>query len=67
MRATIILLVLVVSLAVSGLPLDDTETTESMDRCEAQVNEQPESYEASEMNGGPQYAVVWGLFSLGTF
>ena len=67
MRATIILLVLVISLTVSALALEHMETAESMGRGEAQANEQPVRYEASQMNGAPQYTVVWGLFSLGTF
>ena len=67
MRATIILLVLVVSLTVSGLVLGHMETAESIRKGEAQASEQPEKYEASQMNGVPQYTVVWGLFSLGTF
>jgi len=67
MRATIILLVFVVSLTVSGLVLGHMGTAESVPRGEAQANEQPERSEASQMNGVPQNTVVWGLFSLGTF
>ena len=67
MRATIILLVLVVSLTVSALALEHMETAESMGRGEAQANEQPERYEASQMNGAHQYTPVWALCSLGAF
>jgi hypothetical protein len=67
MRATIILLVLVVSLTVSGLVLEHTETAESMGRAEAKANEQSERYEASQINGASQYTAVWALSSLGAF
>ena len=67
MRATIILLVLVVSLTVSGLVLEHTETAESMGRAEAQTNEQSERYEVPQMNGAAQYTAVWALSSLGAF
>jgi hypothetical protein len=67
MRATIILLVLVVSLTVSSLVLEHMETAESMGRAEAQANEQPERFEASQMNGAHQYTAVWAHCSLGAF
>ena len=67
MRTTIIFLVLVVSLTVSGLVLEHTETAESMGRAEAQANEQSERYEGSQMNGAAQYTAVWALSSLGAF
>lgn len=67
MRATIILLVLVVSLTVSALALEHMETAESMGRGEAQAGEQPVRYEASQMNGAHQYTPVWALCSLGAF
>ena len=67
MRATIILLGFVVSLTVSGLVLGHMETAESMRKGETRANEQPERHQASQMNGAPQYTVVWGLFGLGTF
>ena len=67
MRATIILLVLVISLTVSALALEHMETAESMGRAEAQANEDSERYEASQMNGAGQYTAVWALCSLGAF
>ena len=67
MRATIILLVLVISLTVSALALEHMETAESMGRAEAQANEQSERYEGSQMNGAAQYTAVWALSSLGAF
>ena len=67
MRATIILLVLVISLTVSALALEHMETAESMGRAEAQANEHSERYEASQMNGSGQYTAVWALSSLGAF
>ena len=67
MRATIILLVLVISLTVSALALEHMETAESMGRAEAQANEHSERYEASQMNGAGQYTAVWALSSLGAF
>jgi len=60
-------MVLVVSLTVSGLALERMETAETMDRAEAQANEQPVRYEASQMNGAHQYTAVWALCSLGAF
>ena len=53
MRATIIPMVLVGSLTVSGLALGHMETAESMHKGEAQANEVPERYEASQMSGVP--------------
>lgn len=67
MRATIILLVLVVSLTVSALALEHMETAETIHRGEAEANEQPVRYEASQMNGAHQYTPVWALCSLGAF
>ena len=67
MRATILLLVFVVSFTGSGLLLENMETEESMGRGEAQANERPERHEVSQTNGAPQYTFVWTSFSLGTF
>ena len=67
MRATILLLVFVASFTASGVILKKMETAESSSRGEARANEQSERYEASLMNGAPQYTFVWTSFSLGVF
>ena len=67
MRATILLVGLVVFFPGGGLILENMETVESTDRCETQANERPEGHEVSQVNVTPQYMFVWTAFSLGAF
>ena len=66
MRAMILFMVFVVSYAVSGVILKKMEAAESS-RGEARASETSEWVEPSQMNGAPQYTVVWTSFSPGVF
>ena len=66
MRATIFLLVLLSSLALS-LVLEPLDRAKPLNRGEAHAGEPPERHQPSPLNGGVLYTTVWVLSGTGVF